>query len=84
MRCKTLLALIAFALPATADIPVVRKPLPERQIASGARSKGAWYFSREGHAVFCYGPTMYIQTDKGLQRAVTFCRGDKVIVLLRD
>jgi hypothetical protein len=76
--------LLTLVLPATADIPAAHKPLPERQIATGVKGKGTWYFSREGHAVFCYGPTMYIQTDKGLQRAVTFCRGDKVIVLLRD
>jgi hypothetical protein len=48
------------------------------------KHKGAWYMSTEGHAVFCYGPTTYIQVGTDLQKVATFCRGDKVVVPLHD
>lgn len=87
-----LLTLLALCATANADIPPVRKPssnLPKIVdvnigLASKGKKPGAWYFSQEGHAVFCYGPTMYIQSGDGLQKVATFCRGDKVIVPLHD
>jgi hypothetical protein len=41
--------------------------------------------SQDGHAVFCYGPTMIVPAGNGdLQKVATFCRGDRVIVPLHD
>lgn len=92
MRIRLLLVLALLNLPAAADIPPVRRALPHQltvvdkniALASKGKSRGAWYMSEEGHAVFCYGPTMYIQAGAGLRKVATFCRGDKVIVPLHD
>lgn len=86
----TLLALVS--LPALANIPPARQPSPALpnivdknfSLQSKGKAKGAWYMSAEGHAVFCYGPTMYIQVGTDLQKVATFCRGDKVVVPLHD
>jgi hypothetical protein len=46
---------------------------------------GTWYFAENGHAVYCYGPVMYVRDEQGsLTRVATFCNGDKPIVPLRD
>lgn len=87
MRRLLLAALaVLLVLPASADIPPIRKQLPRRDpaVKRDTRSKGAWYMSAEGHAIFCYGPTMVIQTASGFQKVATFCKGDKVIVPLHD
>jgi hypothetical protein len=91
-----LLTLLALSLPALADVPPVVQPFPVRRVAdpgfeknaaleSKGRKKGAWYMSQEGHAIFCYGPTMVIEApDGGMQKVATFCRGEKEIVPLHD
>jgi hypothetical protein len=82
-----LLTLLALSLPALADVPPVRKALPQPQFVSRktANSGGRWYMAVDGHAVYCYGPTRMIPTsDGGFQKIVTFCRGDKVIVPLHE
>lgn len=93
MRAKLLSLLVLLSLPAAADIPPVRKPSPASpkiidpspKLRADGKHKGSWYFSTEGHAVFCYGPTMYVKVGgDGLQKVATFCRGDKVIVPLHD
>ena len=83
---RLLLISLLLALPASANIPPIRKQFPHRDLAikHDTRSKGAWYMSAEGHAIFCYGPTMVIQTASGFQKVATFCKGDKVIVPLHD
>jgi hypothetical protein len=48
------------------------------------KHKGSWYFSVDGHAVYCYGPTMFVQANGGIQKVATFCRGDRVIVPLHE
>jgi len=89
-----LLTLLALSLPAAADIPPVRQPspTPDRHVVdsntaleSKGRKKGAWYMSEEGHAIFCYGPTMIVNGPNGsMQKVATFCRGVKEIVPLHD
>jgi hypothetical protein len=83
-----LLTLLALSLPASADVPPLRKPAPQSQptfVRKVANSGGRWYMALDGHAVYCYGPTRMIPTsDGGLQKIVTFCRGDKVIVPLHE
>lgn len=50
-----------------------------------ARKGGVWYFAESGHAVYCYGPVMYIQDPQaGLTRVATFCQGDRTMVPLKD
>ena len=86
---RAILLALALTLPALADVPSLKQPLPVRSIHDSFTSqkpkKGSWYLSAEGHAVFCYGATMVIQGANGdLVRVVTFCRGDKVIVTLHE
>lgn len=85
---KLLLSLAILSMPASANIPPVRKPLPQPKFTdSKLRSTkgGRWYMAVDGHAVFCYGPTMLIRTTNGdFEKVATFCRGDKVIVPLHE
>jgi len=83
--------LLALTLPASAGIPPDHQPFPASHVIdqnisleSKGGKRGAWYFSREGHAVFCYGPTVYILAGARLQKVATFCRGDKPVVPLKD
>jgi hypothetical protein len=65
-------------------LPAARKPV-ETQPIRQARKGGIWYFAETGHAVYCYGPVMYIADAQGsLQRVATFCQGEKLIVPLKD
>lgn len=82
---KTLaMLLLSFTLPGSSFAP----PLPAPAKPAGtpsARKGGTWYFAETGHAVFCYGPVMYIKDVQGeLTRVATFCQGDKAIVPLKD
>jgi len=46
---------------------------------------GRWYFAANGHAVYCYGPVMMIpKADGSPVKVATFCRGDQVMVPLKD
>ena len=79
-----------------ASLPVPQVPANLAQIAQPAahfaqqataspRKGGKWYFARTGHAVFCYGPVMTMtSTGGGLERVATFCKGDQVMVPLKD
>ena len=60
--------------------------LPSSSISSTQPEKhGKWYLAETGHAVFCYGPVMMVkQPEGGIQRVATFCKGDKIVVPLKD
>ena len=75
--------LLLFCLPDSRVAPPLRPPTEQHM--TQAQHKGRWYFARTGHAVYCFGPVMTIThgTD-GFQRIATFCRGDKVMVPLKD
>lgn len=61
------------------------QPRFAQQSAPAARKGGKWYFARTGHAVYCYGPVMTVPSSAGdIQRVATFCRGDKLLVPLKD
>lgn len=63
--------------------PPLRAPVP--QSAAAPSHKGRWYFAQTGHAVYCVGPVMMVpQAAGGIQRVATFCRGEKLIVPLKD
>lgn len=80
--------LLALSLPASADIPPYRKPLPQPKITDMklvSKNNGRWYMSAEGHAIYCYGPTMLIRgTDGGFQQVATLCRDGRAIVPLHE
>jgi hypothetical protein len=62
---------------------------PEPHFAQSARvpsrKGGKWYFARTGHAVYCFGPVMHVTSNGGgIERVATFCRGDQVLVPLKD
>ncbi len=66
----------------------VTPPISNPQIVTARKEShrgGIWYMTEDGHAILCYGPTMYVQTGNGgLARVATFCRGDKTIVRLHE
>jgi len=87
---RSVIAFVLLASLASASVPSVR-PLPqERRVTDPsfkryARKSGSWYMSADGHAVFCYGPTMILPKGNGdLMKVATFCRGDREIVPLHD
>ena len=79
-----------------ASLPISQAPLrdfhlapPEPHFAQSARvlsrKGGKWYFARTGHAVYCFGPVMHVTAnDGGIERVATFCRGDQLLVPLKD
>jgi hypothetical protein len=79
----------ALLLLLTLSIPKITPPAPPRQIVDKtlpAHAKGGrWYMAEDGHAIFCYGPTMLITSPTGgFTKVATFCRGDKTIVPLHE
>jgi hypothetical protein len=83
---KTLAALfLSLTLPG-AHVASPPRPLANTaKTTQQARKGGVWYFAETGHAVFCYGPVMYVQDAQGgLSRVATFCSGDRTIVPLKD
>ncbi|HZQ19306.1 MAG TPA: hypothetical protein VFA90_11320 [Terriglobales bacterium] len=62
------------------------QPLPHfKQIATAPRKGGVWYFARTGHAVYCYGPVMTLPNRDGeIERVATFCKGNQLLVPLKD
>ena len=85
---------IAILILASLPIPQVSRPVsqPEPHFAQqqqpsakASRKGGKWYLTRSGHAAYCYGPVMVLTTVSGeIERVATFCRGEKVIVPLKD
>jgi len=79
-----------------ASLPVPQLPPNTAQIAqttphfaqqtkASPRKAGKWYFARTGHAVYCYGPVMTVTDGDGaLERVATFCKGDQLLVPLKD
>jgi hypothetical protein len=79
----------ALALALILSIPVPRLQPPAKLSPAPSnepeRHKGGkWYFAANGHAVYCYGPVMTVPQPNGLIRVATFCRGDQVMVPLKD
>jgi hypothetical protein len=75
--------LLSLSLPGSQFVPKLRTP-SDRVVTQEARNSGKWYLAETGHAVFCYGPVMTVQAKDGLQRVATFCRGDQVMVPVKD
>lgn len=62
-----------------------RQPHFAQQVTAAPRKSGQWYFARTGHAVYCYGPVMMVPNESGnIERVATFCRGNRIMVPLKD
>ena len=80
----------ALALALMLSLPVPRltppaqlSPAPEHRVVK--KKGGRWYFAANGHAVYCYGPVMTMpQAQGGPLKVATFCRGDQIMVPLKD
>jgi hypothetical protein len=84
---KVLAALfLSLTLPGVHPTPALRQPVKPTAAHHQPQHKGGiWYFAENGHAVYCYGPVMYVQDAQGmLTRVATFCQGDKPMVPLKD
>lgn len=83
---------IAILILASLPVPQISRPavqpephFAQQQSAKASRKGGKWYLARTGHAVYCYGPVMTLTTVQGeIQRVATFCRGEQVVVPLKD
>lgn len=83
---KAVAILILASLPVSPVQPT-SQPQPHfaQQAPSSPRKGGKWYLARSGHAVYCYGPVMTVPNDEGnLERVATFCRGNRLMVPLKD
>jgi hypothetical protein len=85
---KAIVMLIVTSLPVP-QVKVPQNAQPQahfpQQAQATPRKGGRWYFARTGHAVYCYGPVMLIPNAAGdLEHVATFCRGDRLLVPLKD
>jgi hypothetical protein len=81
MKVLTLALLFSLPIPRMAPSP---HPITDTAVKHG-RKGGKWYFAATGHAVYCYGPVMYVtEAQGGLQRVATFCQNDQPMVPLKD
>jgi hypothetical protein len=81
---KALALALALSLPVPKLVPPAQlSPVPSQQPEK--KIGGLWYFAANGHAVYCYGPVMTMPQAPGvLLKVATFCRGDQVMVPLKD
>jgi hypothetical protein len=76
--------LLSLALPGSHSIPQLRPP-EDRTVKQPARKGGRWYFAKNGHAVYCFGPVRLIPIPEGgLEHVATFCQGERPMVPLQD
>jgi hypothetical protein len=81
---KALALALVLSLPVPKLTPPAQlSPTPSQQPAK--KKGGQWYFAATGHAVYCYGPVMTMPQPEGrLLKVATFCRGDQIMVPLKD
>jgi len=87
MKALAILLLASLQVPQISLPSQSYRPKPHfaEQAQTAQRKGGKWYFARTGHAVYCYGPVMTVPNTEGdIERVATFCRGDKLLVPLRD
>ena len=85
MKTLSVLLLASVSISHISIPPVHFASTQAAQQAQMERAKGKWYLARSGHAVYCYGPVMTVTgTNGGIERVATFCRGDKLLVPLKD
>jgi len=82
---KALALALLFSLPVPKITPPAAHPPIAETASKHARKGGKWYFAATGHAVYCYGPVMYVTEPQGsLKRVATFCQNDQPMVPLKD
>ena len=83
MKALTLALLLSLPVPKFA--PPSHPPVGQAPVQH-ARKGGRWYFAANGHAVYCYGPVMYVTEPQqgSLMRVATFCQNDQPMVPLKD
>lgn len=82
MKALALALLLSLSVPKLQP-PAKLSPSPVEQPAN--RKGGRWYFAANGHAVYCYGPVVTVPQPDGFPlKVATFCRGDQVMVPLKD
>ena len=75
---------LALLLSITSAKPTLPVRQPSGQVQKLAKG-GRWYFAANGHAVYCYGPVMFVTGPTGdLQRVATFCQNDQAVVPLKE
>ena len=80
---KALTLALLLSLPLTKISPPVPKPV--ESAIRHPRKGGKWYMAENGHAVFCYGPVMYVtEAQRSIKRVATFCQNDQPMVPLKD
>jgi hypothetical protein len=83
MKALTLALLLSLPVAKVSPPPAPRTPADA--VARHTHKGGKWYFADNGHAVYCYGPVMYVtQPTGGLKRVATFCQNDQPMVPLKD
>jgi hypothetical protein len=78
---------LTLALLLSLPVAKISQPLhsPVETATHHNRKGGKWYFAENGHAVFCYGPVMYVtEAQGGIKRVATFCQNDQPMVPLKD
>ncbi len=81
---KTLALALILSLPIPRLGPP-RQPSPTPSQQPARKKGGQWYFAANGHAVYCYGPVVTMLQASGMPvKVATFCRGDQVMVPLKD
>ena len=88
MNVFAVLLLAALPVPQV-QLPNLQPARPQPHFAQSARvtppKGGKWYLARTGHAVYCFGPVMHMPSNAGgIERVATFCRGDQLLVPLKD
>lgn len=86
MKAIAILMLASLPVP-QAQLSPKSQPRPHfaQPQQTAARKGGQWYFARTGHAVYCYGPVMTVPGASGdIERVATFCRGERLMVPLKD
>jgi hypothetical protein len=82
MKALTLALLLSLPIPTLAPPPHAPVDLAMKR---HSHKGGKWYFAATGHAVYCYGPVMYVtEPSGGLRRVATFCQNDQPMVPLKD
>jgi len=83
MNALTLALLLSLSVPKLTPPSSIQRPV--ETATRHPRKGGKWYFADTGHAVFCYGPVMYVtEAQGGLKRVATFCQNDQPMVPLKD
>jgi hypothetical protein len=87
MKALAILLLASLPIPQISVPSQSAQPKPHfaEQAQAAPRKGGKWYLARTGHAVYCYGPVMTVPNTEGdIERVATFCRGNKLLVPLKD